>query len=109
MYYKLDENKNVVKSSLEEWSDFIEGRLPTNYRHVGNDTVNGYRVSTVFIGLCYRFNPDNGTPIVFETMVFDRADHGIYQCRYATYQEAEEGHLCAIEWVKNGCKDGIDE
>lgn len=44
MYYKLDENKNVVKSSLEEWSDFIEGRLPTNYRHVGNDTsmVIGY-------------------------------------------------------------------
>ncbi len=105
MYYKLDENKNVVKSSLEEWSNFIEGRLPTNYNHVGDDTINGHRLSTVFLGLCHNYDPYDKTPIVFETMVFQNNRSDIYQERYATWKEAEEGHQRAIEWVKNGCKD----
>ena len=104
MYYKLDENKNVVKSSLEEWANFIEGKLPTNFKHVGDDTIDGKRVSTVFLGLCHNFSPFNKTPIVFETMVFDNGS-SLYQERYATYQEAEEGHKRAITWVQEGCKD----
>lgn len=105
MYYKLDENKNVVPSSLKEWADFIEGRLPTNYKHVGDDTINGKRISTVFLGLCHNFNPRGGTPIVFETMVFEGDKSDIYQERYSTYKQAEDGHQRAIEWVKNGCKE----
>ena len=104
MYYKLDENKNVIKSSLEEWANFIEGRLPTNYRHLGDEIVNGKRVSTIFIGLCYDFN-NTGKPRVFETMVFNGGE-GIYQDRYCTWKEAEEGHQQAIEWVKAGCIEG---
>lgn len=103
MYYKLDENKNVVKSSLEEWSDFIEGRLPTNHKHVADEIVNGKRISTIFIGLCYDFN-NSGIPMVFETMVFNNGE-GIYQTRYATWSEAEEGHRAAVELVKAGCID----
>lgn len=103
MYHKLDENKNVIPSSLKEWADFVEGRLPTNYKHIGDDEVNGKRISTVFLGLCHSFDPCNNVPIVFETMIFD-SDHGIYQDRYSTYKEAEDGHHRAIEWVKNGCK-----
>lgn len=105
LYYKLDENKNVVPSSLEEWANFIEGRLPTNYKHVGRDVINGHTVSTVFIGLCHNFNPYSRTPIVFETMVFDNDMKGIYQERYCTWQEAIDGHERAVEWVKKGCKD----
>lgn len=105
MYYKLDENKNVIPSSLEEWSNFIENRLPTNYLHVGDDTVDGKRVSTVFIGICHNFNPDSNVPIVFETMVFEDYGSSIYQERYSTYKEAEDGHKRAIEWVRNGCNN----
>ena len=105
MYYKLDENKNVVKSSLEEWSTFIEGGFPTNYWIVAKSDVGRYKVSTVFIGMCFDFNSFNGNPNVFETMVFDENEHGIYQTRYSTWKEAESGHQRAIEWVKNGCKD----
>lgn len=104
MYYKLDENKNVVPSSLIEWEEFIENRLPTNYKHVGDDMINGKRVSTVFIGLCHNFDPHSNIPIVFETMVFNKK-HGIYQDRYSTWQEAEKGHQKAIQWVKDGCKE----
>jgi len=107
MYFKLDENKNVIKSSLEEWCDFIEGRLPTNYKHVADEKVNDKRISTIFIGLCYDFN-NSGIPMVFETMVFDHGQ-GIYQTRCATWQEAEEGHQKAIEWVKNGCIEEEEE
>lgn len=105
MYYKLDENKNVLPSSLEEWSTFMEGRLPTNYRHVGDETINEYRISTIFIGLCHNFDLFSGIPIVFETMVFEGEKSDVYMERYSTWQEAEEGHKRAVEWVKNGCKE----
>lgn len=104
MYYKLDENKNVVPCSLEEWANFIEGRLPTNYFHVGNEIINEKRISTIFLGLCHNYDPFSHVPIVFETMVFDNR-RGIYQTRYSTWQEAEEGHKRAIQWVKDGCKE----
>jgi hypothetical protein len=105
MFYKLDKNKNVVPSSMEEWATFIEGTFPANYKHVGDDIVNGHRVSTVFLGLCQNFDFRDKTPIVFETMVFQNDRSDIYQERYATWKQAEEGHQRAIEWVKNGCKE----
>lgn len=42
-------------------------------------------------------------------MVFDNEDSadGIYLDRYCTWQEAEEGHKKAIQWVKDTYKDGI--
>ncbi len=97
-YYKLDEDKNVSESSLEEWATFIEKTFPINYVHVGDDTVYGRRVSTVFIGVDHNFNPYSKIPLIFETMVFD-GDTPIYQDRYSTWKEAEEGHKDAIEWV----------
>ena len=105
MYYKLDENKNVVKSSLKEFATFMEGALPTNYRRVGDDTIDGYRISTVFIGLCHNFDHRAEVPIVFETMVFKGKKSDIYMERYSSWQEAEEGHQRVVEWVKNGCKE----
>lgn len=104
MFYKLDENKNVVPSSMEEWATFIENKLPTNLWNVGKDTVNNYDISTVFFGLCHNFYSTSNIPLVFETMVFDKNKHGIYQSRSSTWKQAEEGHQEAIEWVKNGCK-----
>lgn len=105
MYYKLDENLNVLPSSLEEYTTFKEKTFPTNYIHVGDKTIDGKRISTIFVGICHNFNIFDGYPIVFETMIFDENDHGIYQERYSTWQEAEEGHKRAVEWVKNGCKE----
>lgn len=106
MYYKLDENKNVIPSSLEEWANFIEGNSPTNYRHVGDEVINGYRISTVFLGLCHNFYHNSANiPIVFETMIFKEDKSLDYQERYSTWKEAEEGHKRAIEWVKKGCKE----
>lgn len=105
MYYKLDENKNVIPSSLEEWASFIEGDLPTNYRQAGRDVINNMTISTIFIGLCHNYNPRSKIPIVFETMIFDIEGKDIYQERYSTWKQAEKGHQRAIQWLKEGCKD----
>jgi hypothetical protein len=102
MYYKLDENKNVTKSSLEEWSKFRKETFPINFLHIGDDKVNGKIISAVFVGI--NFNPYIDIPIVFETMVFYKGID-IYQERYSTYKEAEKGHQRIIQWVKNGCKE----
>ncbi len=101
MYYKLDENKNVVPSSLEEWTNFIEGRTSES-KHVGDDEIRNIRISTIFLGIPYGFDIDD-LPLVFETMVFDSDENDIYMKRYSTYKQAEEGHQDALAWVKNGC------
>ena len=57
-------------------------------RTVANDSVGNTSVSTVFIGLDMGLK---GAPLLFETMVFGGglADS---EWRYATWEEAEEGH-----------------
>ena len=58
---------------------------------------NGYRVSTVWLGLDHRFGR-NGPPLIFETMVFDTDGKSEdYQVRYATENDAILGHMRAVE------------
>lgn len=69
---------------------------------VGNDTVNGVLVSTVFLGIDHNFNPratGNSEPILFETMIFG-GKHNQYMMRYNTWEEAEIGHKKALEMIK---------
>lgn len=110
LYYKLDESKNVLPSSLKEYEEFKQGEFPTAHFHVGDNWVNdSTRVSTVFIGIDHSFIP-HAVPVVFETIVF-KTDSVIYQRRYSTYIDAEAGHIEAVQWVKDGCKeeDDLDE
>ncbi len=58
-------------------------------------------VSTVFLGLDHNYYP-SGPPILFETMVFGGPLDG-YQYRYATFEEALQGHqLCTDETTLEG-------
>lgn len=106
IYYKLDQNKKVVTCSLEEWWDHIAGRIPDYSRQVADEEINGKRISTVFLGLDLQWQDDRPLHI-FETMVFDEDRRDIYMDRYSTWQEAEEGHKKAMQWVLEGCK--VDE
>jgi hypothetical protein len=57
-----------------------------------NDTID---VSTVFLGVDYRFIGD-GAPILFETMIFGGPrDQEMW--RYSTYGEAKRGHFEVVE------------
>jgi len=104
LFYKLDENKNVVPATLEEWNDYWEERLPHSSKHIGDEIINDRRISTVFIGLINGFNQKN-EPLLFESMIFDENGVSISMNRYATYKEAEEGHKKAVQFVEDGCKE----
>lgn len=101
--YRLDENKNSVPCSLEEWGLNREYMRKNNIKHVAEETIHDLWISTVWIGLDQKF-PDDGPPLLFETMVFNKNHEEIYFSHSSTYSEAEEDHKKAIEWVKNGCQ-----
>lgn len=101
-------DKNGGKITPDEWVNLLGD---PSYKVVKQDTVEGYFISTVWLGSDHRFG--GGTPIIFETMVFKDGGGGvcfdIYQERYHTKEAALGGHLEAIEWVKNLLMEGDDE
>lgn len=105
-YYKLDENKNAIPCSMEEWSEQLEEMSKNDTKHVAKETINNKYISTVWLGLNHAWAPYYPLHI-FETMIQDETtgEWENYQVRYATWQEAEEGHKKAVEWVKSGCKE----
>jgi hypothetical protein len=67
-------------------------------RQVALDSVGGGAyVSTVFLGLDHSFG--DGPPLLYETMIFGGRHDG-YQERYATREEALEGHRRALFMAK---------
>ena len=105
-YYILDDDKNVIPASLMEWASFFENT--DDERIVKRTEINGFRVSTVFLGLDHGFN---GLLDIFETMVFKGKDFAnVEYCeRHSTWKAAEKGHERAIEWVKNRLPEIEDE
>lgn len=81
---------------LTEWSKWFQ----TADRHVNKtDVTDEIKVSTVFLGIDHSFG--GGVPILFETMIFG-GEHNDYQERYATYEEAEDGHAIAVDMCRSG-------
>lgn len=105
LYYKLDEDKNVISCSREEMGDWFD----ENNWLVKQEIVNEKFVSTVFLHICHNYLEEE-KPVVFETMIKDglKGEWLNYQERYCTWKEAEEGHKRAVQWVLDGCK-GIEE
>lgn len=99
--YKLDGHTPVPVYDIMEWGEWFN----TAERHVGDTLVRvpfkKVRVSTVFLALDHRF--DEGTPILFETMIFG-GRHDQYCERYATWEEAEEGHKRIVKQCKEWWK-----
>lgn len=78
-----------VACSSGEWAEWIENAKSEDRRVcLDTDEAGTLEVSTVFVGV------DQGTtsrPQLFETMVFDH-DENVHCMRYATWEEAWEGH-----------------
>ena len=102
LYFNLDENNNVIECDQKDWCDLYETKDGKEKRRVGFDEINGYEVSTVFLGLHHGYD---FPPLVFETMVFGSGEAENYQTRCSTWDEAVQMHKDAIEWVKAGCKE----
>jgi hypothetical protein len=58
------EGKDIKEVDLMTWAKWF-GKAE---RHIGDDTVEGVRISTVFLGLDHSFGA--GSPVLFETLVF---------------------------------------
>lgn len=85
--FALDANGNVFEATVEEWAACLED---VERRVVGHDKVDEGCVSTVFVGLNYRFFGD-GPPLLWETLVRGGPLDGQGQ-RYDSFEAAAGGH-----------------
>ena len=91
--YILDGHKAIACSGLLEWAHWFE----TADRKVSKTKIGNVRVSTVFLGLDHNFG--EGEPLLFETRVFGGKLNEEME-RYATWEQAEEGHKTMVAKVK---------
>ena len=95
--YILCDGLPVQCHDVIEWGAWMETNRGTQ-RIVARTTAGDVTVSTVFLGLDHGFSfvrGGDGPPIVWETMIFG----GLldqYQDRYATREQAIEGHARAV-------------
>lgn len=83
-------------------------------KHVAEEKVGKFRISTVWLGLDHGqqrfFDKGKTKPVIFETMIFGEVHEedpfSEYLERYSTIEEAEEGHISAVEKVKDYLKLG---
>lgn len=99
-YFILDDKKRAIPVECLEWAKWIEGH--DERRIVKQDRLlNGYFISTVFLGLNHNFS-NQGKPLIFETMVFKPTNPftqfpgEAYMERYPTWQKAFNGHRRAL-------------
>jgi hypothetical protein len=88
LYYDYEGNP----IDLATWA-----QLFNDERHLGEDELDGVRVSTVYLGLDHSFGA--GPPLIFETMIFGGTLDGD-TWRYATEAEARAGHARACSLVR---------
>lgn len=72
------------------------------YQILKHDLIDGYLVSTAWLGLDHAFLRTK-KPLIFETMIFPKEGENDldYQKRYSTEEEAWKGHEEAIKWLQN--------
>ncbi len=87
-YFKLDENNNPVPCTLTEWGELYETKEGNKKRPAVFDEVEGYELSTVFLGIDHEFG--SKTPVLCETMIFGKGKGEGYQTRCRTWDEALE-------------------
>lgn len=91
-YAYLDGHKVVETDDVVVWGTHFE----RENRRVARSQVNGFTISTVFLGLNHAFG--DGPAEWFETMVFGAGTlDEEYTRRYTTWEEAEDGHLKIVE------------
>jgi hypothetical protein len=104
MHYVLDKDNKPVEADIDEWGKFFEN---IENRRVASTMVGAHHVSTVFLGIDHNWS-DDGSPILWETMIFSSDVDIDNQCwRYSSYEDALKGHAAAIDWLKSRQKTGF--
>jgi hypothetical protein len=87
-------NRDGKPIDLMEWA-----RERQEDNHIGDTTVDGVRVSTVWLGLDHGYGP--GPPLIFETMIFG-GPHDNFCERYSTKEQAQAGHDRIVTALREG-------
>ncbi len=83
------------------WDEYVHLQVDDpNYCRIGDNTVAGVRVSTVFLG-CNHAHGGGERPLLFETMIFG-GDYDQEMVRYCTEGEALRGHRRAVNNIRRG-------
>ena len=98
-WYKLNEDHTTEPYPEGEYP--LNGEFTSRSKHVGDETINGQRVSTVFLDLDHNFMFEDPRPVLFETMIFD-GEYSGEMWRYCTWDEAKEGHDRIVNCLKQG-------
>ena len=93
-HYILD-GREAVPTDLMTWATAFSSQD----RRVAQTTIEGYSVSTVFLGLNHRFG--DGPPLLFKTMVFGDGPLNEEQELCTTWKEAEAMHEKMCELVRS--------
>jgi hypothetical protein len=114
------EDRQIIPCTLSElamWDLDYEKRI------IGRHETETHLVSTVFLGLDHRWIHLDARPLWFETMIFDKTQRhelelggkltgewtigeSVYEERYSTLEEAEQGHQAAIAWLNEELTNG---
>jgi hypothetical protein len=94
-------DRNGQPIDLYTWSVRFHDK---DYQRVAKDEGDGWKVSTVWLGLDHQFG--DGPPLIFETMVFGGPldDETV---RYSTLAEAEAGHAAVLERVRHASSSSV--
>jgi hypothetical protein len=92
--YTLDENENPVEvENIYDFEPFGWPQIVTEER--------GFTVSTVFLGIDHNMTGE-GSPVLWETMVFDENRNGVFQERYTSADQARRGHEQIVTALQQG-------
>ena len=64
-YILNEKGEPVVEPDIKKWGEFFS---KSDKRRVANETIDGVRISTVFLGIDHSY--DGGCPLLWETMTF---------------------------------------
>jgi len=104
LWYKLDGHE-VMPATVQEAEASLNDVAA---RTVGDTTIEGVRVSTVFLGLDHNHSGE-GPPVLFETMVFAEGNRELdgLQRRCCTWAHAEAQHAIMVNYVRQMKEAGL--
>lgn len=97
--YNKETDELTMTEDSDKWTQWFR-HFPN--RCLAQDLVDNWMVSTVVLGINHNWL-ENGDPILFETMVFDKIGKPLdeYTCRYSSSKDAMEGHKQICSLVEN--------
>lgn len=102
-FYTINEDHSVNKLQSGTYPPTTD--FTSTSKRVGDDTIDGQRVSTVFLHMDHNWDP-GGPPILFETMIFEGPyDNDMW--RYSTWDEALAGHNRIVNCLREGINPNI--